>query len=66
MQIANDVAEGQKFKESSLSRIPEDIKAFASSNNVNTQSGSGGRKKRRKRATTKSSKRVKKDIFDEL
>lgn len=66
LQIANDVAEGRKFKESSLSRIPEGIKAFASSNAFNTQSGSGGRKKRRKRATRKSGKRVKKDIFDEL
>lgn len=64
LQIANDVAEGQKFKESSKRRIPEGIKAFASSNDFNMQSGSG--KKRRKRQTKKKNKRVKHDIFGKV
>ena len=65
LQIANDVAEGQKFKESSRRRIPEGIKAFASSNDFNMQSGSG--KKRRKRQSKKKNKRVKhNDIFGKV
>jgi len=64
LQIANDVAEGHKFKESSKRRIPEGIKAFASSNDFNMQSGSG--KKRRKRQTKKKNKRIKHDIFGKV
>lgn len=64
LQIANDVADGRKFKESSLRRIPEGIKAFASSNNFNPQSGSG--RKRRKKTTEKETKRVKHDIFGKI
>jgi len=64
LQIANDVAEGHKFKESSKRRIPEGKKAFASSNEFNTQSGSG--KKRRKKSRKKNKKRSKLDIFDKV
>jgi len=66
LQIANDVAEGHKFKESSKRRIPEGIKAFASSNDFNTQSGSGQKKRRRKRQTKKHNKKVKHDIFGKV
>jgi hypothetical protein len=62
LQIANDVADGEKFKDASMKRIPEGIKAFASSNNFTTQSG-GGRKRRRKRAVKRLRKRSKYDIF---
>jgi len=67
LQIANDVSEGHNFKDSSKRRIPEGIKAFASSNDFNTQGGSGGRRKlRRKRSTKPQSKRSKSDIFGKL
>ena len=69
LQIANDVSEGRNFKESSKRRIPEGIKAFASSYDFNTQGGSGGRrrKRRRKRSTTKTqSKRSNSDIFGKI
>jgi len=40
LQIANDVVEGgENLKQSTLRRIPEGIKAFASSDNFNSQSG---------------------------
>lgn len=63
LQIANDVAEGHEFKESSRKRIPEGIKAFATSNDFNTQSGSG--RKRLKR-TLKRNKRTKHDVFGKV
>ena len=62
LHIANDVAEGQKFTESTQRRIPEGIKEFVSSNNFTTQSGSG--RTRRKRSLKRKAKRVKLDIFD--
>ena len=62
LQIANDVSEGQRFRDSSMRRIPEGIKAFASSGNFNTQSGSG-RKRRNKRLLRRPIKKIKQDIF---
>jgi hypothetical protein len=64
LQIANDVVEGQELKESSKRRIPEGIKAFASSANFTNQSGSG--RKRRKRSLKRITKRPKHDIFGEI
>lgn len=69
LRIANDVAEGQAFKESSKRHIPEGIKAFAASQGFNNnQSGSGGGRKRRRKTTRtikkKQHKSVKHDIFD--
>jgi hypothetical protein len=62
LQIANDVADGDHIVEAAKRRVPEGIKAFTSSNNFNTQSGSGG--KRRKRSLRRrNKKRVKEDIF---
>jgi len=64
LQIANDVAEGHQFKESSKRRIPEGIKAFASSNDFNMQSGSG--RKRRKKPAKRQNKRSNHDIFGKV
>lgn len=64
LQIANDVSEGRNFKESSRRRIPEGIKAFASSNDFNAQSGSG--RKRRKIPVKRKNKRVNHDIFGKV
>ena len=64
LQIANDVADGQKFKEASKKRIPDGIKEFASSNMFNPQGGSGG-VKRRKKFLKRLKKKLKFDIFDE-
>ena len=64
LQIANDVAEGHKFTESSRRRIPEGIKEFVSTNNFNTQTGNGRR--RRKRSLKRTNKRVKSDIFGKV
>jgi hypothetical protein len=64
LQIANDVVEGQELKESSKRRIPEGIKAFASSSDFTNQSGSG--RKRRKRSLKRITKRIKRDIFGEI
>jgi hypothetical protein len=64
LQIANDVSEGRNFKESSRRRIPEGIKAFASSNDFNAQSGSG--RKRRKIPAKRKNKRDNHDIFGKV
>src|SRR3984885_15360683 len=64
-QTANDVSEGQRFKDSSMRCIPEGIKAFASSGNFNTQSGSG-RKRRNKRLLRRPIKKIKQDIFGKV
>jgi hypothetical protein len=61
LQIANDVSDGNNFKDSSLRRIPEGIKAFTSSDSFKTQSGSGRR--RRKRSLKRAHKKIKTDIF---
>lgn len=62
LRIANDVSEGSNFKEASKRRIPEGIKAFASSYDFNNQGGSGRKRKRRKKSIK--NKRVNSDIFD--
>ena len=62
LQIANDVAEGQNFKELSLRRIPEGIKECVSSNNFSCQGGSAG--KRRKTLIKRKIKKHKKAILD--
>src|SRR6218665_3065955 len=41
LHVANDVVEGQAFKESGMKRVPEAIKSFVSSNVFNTQSDRG-------------------------
>jgi hypothetical protein len=64
LQIANDVSDGQNFKESSVRRIPEGIKTFASSDAFKTQSGSGRR--RRQRSLKRTHKRIKSDIFGKV
>ena len=61
LQIANDVAEGQNFKESTLRCIPEGVKEFLSSNNFSSQGGSGG--KRRKTPINRKIKKHKKAIL---
>jgi hypothetical protein len=57
LEIANDVVEGNSFKESAKQRVPQGIKRFASSANFINQSGSGRRRKRK--ATSKK----RRDIF---
>lgn len=65
LQIANDVAGGQHFKEASKTRIPAGIKEFVSTNVFNTQNGSGGGGKRRQKNLKRLNKKPKRDIFDE-
>ena len=64
LQIANDVADGEQFIDATKKRIPEGIKAFTSSNDFKTQSGSGRR--RRKRSLKRNNKRIKEDIFGKV
>ena len=72
LEIANDVADGSSFKESTQTRIFPAIKRFAQSDIFSSQSGSGKRrrklsrkrKKIAKRHTKRHTKRQKKDIFD--
>lgn len=68
LQVANDVADGQTFKESGMKRVPEGIKAFVSSNAFNSQNGSGRKRPKlpSKRTIKRPVKRAKKDIFDSL
>lgn len=65
LQIANDVADGHRFKEASKNRIPAGIKEFVSTNVFNSQSGNGGDGKRRLKNLKRLNKRSKRDIFDE-
>jgi len=66
LQVANDVVEGQTFKESGMKRVPEGIKSFVSSNILNAQSGSGRKRPPPKRLIKRPVKRTKQDIFDKL
>jgi hypothetical protein len=61
LQIANDVADGDQFMDAAKRRLPEGIKAFTSSSDLNTQSGSG--RKRRKGSLRENKKRIREDIF---
>ena len=68
LEIANDVAEGNSFKDSTKRRVPEGIKRFATSENFINQDGSGRRHiKRKRKRNTKNQKKKKKrkhrDIF---
>jgi hypothetical protein len=68
LEVANDVADGQTFRDSAQRRIPEGIKRLAENANFSNQSGSGRVKSyRRKRSKSSSSKKKKKrtsrDIF---
>jgi len=74
LEVANDVADGQTFRNSAQRRIPEGIKRIAAQANFSNQSGSGrarSRKRRRishsKTAAKKTNKKKKKkshrDIF---
>jgi hypothetical protein len=59
LEIANDVADGNSFKESAKSRVLPGIKRFAASDIFSSQSGSGKRRRRSKRLV-----KHRKDIFD--
>jgi len=49
LEVANDVAEGESFKNSARRRVPEGIKRFVSTANFSNQSGSGRGRRKRKR-----------------
>jgi len=63
LKVANDVVEGQSFRNSAQRRIPEGIKRFAANANFSNQSGSGRVKsiisRRCKRSKSKKKKRGK-------
>ena len=69
LEVANDVADGDTFRNSARRRVPEGIKRFVSSANFSNQSGSGriGRKRKRVVKKIKNKKKAKKsrhsDIF---
>ena len=64
LEIANDVAERENFKESAKKRIPQGIKGFAKMENFIPQSGSGRKRKRSRAKKNKRTKKCRKDIFN--
>jgi len=60
LDIANDVAAGDSFQDSTKRRVPEGIKRFATAENFINQSGSGRRRISRKRKSSSSITRNKK------
>jgi len=60
LEVANDVAEGQSWRDSASRRVPEGINQFVSSAGFTNQSGSGVRGRKRERALSIARKQKKK------
>ena len=66
LEMANDVAAGESFKDAAKKRVPEGIKRFVTSSGLINQEGSGRRRIGRRKITRKkatSRKRKFNDIF---
>ena len=66
LEIANDVASGDSFKDSAKRRAFEGIKRFATSENFINQSGSGRRRSKRRRKTIINNKKKKKKTHSDI
>jgi len=62
LEIADDMVQGESFKNSATKRVPDGIKRFATSANFINQSGSG-RVKRSRRVKRKVKRRRHNDVF---
>ena len=64
LEIADDMVQGESFKDSATKRVPDGIKRFATSANFINQSGSGRVKRRKTRRLNRKTKRRRhNDIF---